>query len=406
MNKKFNRLTEVKPISGQGLRIFLFLALAPSLCIAMILWVVPVHGLQADRVALAMRDFTSMWAAGGLVAEGRLQVLFDRSSFNAALQAMFGAGFPGQVWIYPPPGLLLAVPFAVFPMGLSFLAWIVGTAAALWHVLRAGGLSRAAAAAVLCSPAVAENALIGQNGALTAALLMGSFLLVESRPVVAGLLAGALIFKPQLAVLLPICFIASRNWRAFASASVSAGLLILASGLCFGFGTWNEFFTHTQPTLTVMLAEPWQDSPAQRIFVSPLMAIRSWGGGMAIAYGAQAVASLLCLGLAWRLWRMRGIDPALRAAITAPLALVAAPWVHTYDMVPLAVAIVLVFRCRGQRLPWLLAFAWFWPGAALLMPIPIWLEVASLLGVAWLAWMATGPALPMQTAQVSEAHGL
>lgn len=64
----------------------------------------------------------------------------------------------------------------------------------------------------------------------------------------------------------------------------------------------------------------------------------------------------------------------------------AAPWVHTYDMVPLAVAVVILFISQRRHSPLLLGFAWFWPGAAVLLPIPIIGEVASVAGVAWLAW--------------------
>ena len=363
-------------------RVFLAISLLPPIGGLLALWVFPGHSM-----AVATRDFAAMWAAGRLVVDGSMPVLFDRPGFNAALQTMLGNGFPQQVWSYPPPALLLAVPFAALPLLSSFVLWTFGTAAALWRALRIGGLSRSASAAVLCSPAVAENALAGQNGALTGALLLGSLLLADSRPAMAGLLAGVLVFKPQLGVLLPVCFIASGNGRAFRAATVTAGVIVLASTLLFGTSAWSDFFTRTQPTLAAMLAEPWRGSPPQRIFASPLMAARALGASLPVAYGFQLTVSLLCVLLTWRAWRMRDPDPTVRMALTAPLALAASPWVHTYDMAPLAAAIVVLLACTLRPSPLLLGFAWFWPGAALLLHIPPALELASLGGIAWLAWV-------------------
>jgi len=366
---------------------FLALALLPAVLVANVLWVAPVEHLTADRSAMAARDFTSMWAAGRMVAEGHLSALFERAAFNAELRAMFGAGFANQVWSYPPPGLLLAVPFSILPFLPGLVAWTGGTLALLWLALRGGGLSPRLSAAVLCSPAVADNALTGQNGALTGSLLIGGLLLAGRHPALAGALLGGLIIKPQFGLLVPVCLAASRNWRAFWWAAASAGAIAVLSGWLFGFGTWVDFFTRTQPALTAMMREPWEGLPAQRIFASPLMAARSLGASLTVATAVQAVAALLCAVVAWRAWRRPDADPVLRAALTAPLALIAAPWVHTYDMAPLAAAIAILYWAAPRPYPVALGFAWFWPGAAVLVPIPIAIEVASIAGVAWVAWL-------------------
>jgi hypothetical protein len=48
-----------------------------------------------------------------------------------------------------------------------------------------------------------------------------------------------------------------------------------------------------------------------------------------------------------------------------------APWVHTYDMIPLSVAVVVLAAAASRDARLLLAFAWFWPGALTMVPIPI-----------------------------------
>lgn len=49
---------------------------------------------------------------------------------------------------------------------------------------------------IALSPASIINTIGGQNGFLTAALLLGSLLLLDRRPFVVGILIGPLIFKP------------------------------------------------------------------------------------------------------------------------------------------------------------------------------------------------------------------
>jgi hypothetical protein len=353
---------------------------------ATVVWLLPIQYVGDGRAALAARDYTSMWSAGHLATHGQLAALFDRGNYNAALRALFGSGLPTHVWSYPPPWLLIAAPVSTLPFFTGFLVWTCGTLCVLWIALRAGGLPASACAAVLCSPAAADNALAGQNGALTAALLLGGLLLADRRPVVAGAMFGALVFKPQLAFLLPICLLASGNWRALSAGAVVAGAGVLTSAMLFGSEAWVNFFTVTQPTLSAILREPWAGTPFQRIFASPLMAARSVGAGFPVAYAVQIALSLGCGVGVWRIWRRTRDDPVLRVALTSPLVLVASPWVHSYDMIPLATTVVILF-VHAERKPvlLLLGFAWFWPGATVILSIPPTLEVASILLVEYFA---------------------
>ena len=164
-----------------------------------------------------------------------------------------------------------------------------------------------------------------------------------------------------------------------------ASLLIAASALLFGVDAWIGFLVHTRPMIAAILEAPWRALPAQQNFASPLMAARSVGASMGVAYGIQTAVTLLCGAVAWWTWRTPDFERIPRVALTGLLALAAAPWVHTYDMIPLAVAIVVI--AARMRLPSaLLGFAWFWPGAVVLLPIPLPLSVASIAAVAWSVW--------------------
>ncbi len=365
---------------------FLILALVPPLVVATVLWVLPVGPLDANRTALAARDYTDMWAAGHLAARGMGNIFFDKVSFNSALHAMFGPGFPEQIWPYPPPILLLAVPLSTLPLLPGFLLYTCSTLGLLWLVLRSNGFTRAACASVLLSPAVADNVLSGQNAALTATMLFGGLVLLDSRQFIAGMLLGLLVIKPQLGLLLPVCLIASGNWRALTAMAISATILIGLSSLFFGLDAWLGFFERTRPMVAAIIEAPWQASPSQRIFASPLMAARSIGASTQVAYSLQISVALICAAVAWRTWRVSSIDPLVRAAFTGLLTLAAAPWVHTYDMVALSLSVVILYPTASPRSRILLAYAWIWPGAIALLPLPLPISVGSVAAVTWLMW--------------------
>src|SRR6202007_3224914 len=95
--------------------------------------------------------------------------------------------------------------------------------------------------AILAFPAVWWNFGLGQNAFLTAALFGAATLLVDRRPILAGLLFGALCYKPHFGLLVPLALAAGGRWRCFAAAAASAGGLVLASLMVFGSSTWEAF---------------------------------------------------------------------------------------------------------------------------------------------------------------------
>ena len=365
------------------------LGLVPPALIVWIMWFAPVGDLGADRTAMALRDFTALWAAGRAAAEHAFPVLSDPARFTAYLRDLFGTGMPAQIWPYPPPILLLARPLSMLSLPVSYVVYTVAGGAALAASLGRENFSPAMIAAILLSPAMTANALVGQNGAIVAALLTGGLLLLDRRPILAGLLLGLLCAKPQFALLVPIFLLAGRYHRTLLASCVSAVSLALFSLTAFGYEPWVEFFTRNTGTLTDYVGVSWQAQPAQTLFSSIFMAARSLGAGVTAAYLIQGAGTCLCAYTVWRLWSEREAPPSRRVAATIPLVLLAAPWVHTYDMPALAVSIVLLStnapsaQAGGRRA--LLGFAWLWPGLSALTiasPMISVLTVAAVAGVA------------------------
>ena len=70
------------------------------------------------------------------------------------------------------------------------------------------------------APGVAVNVFFGQNGFLTAALLIGGLVNLDRRPILSGILFGMLTIKPQFGLLLPVLLLITGRWRVIAAAVV------------------------------------------------------------------------------------------------------------------------------------------------------------------------------------------
>ena len=357
----------------------------PSLWAAWLLWLSPLDGLTADRAALAARDFTPLWAAGRLASENALPLLSDPARFTSYLRDLFGLGMPAQIWPYPPSILVLARLVAEAPLAPAFALYSGFCLSVLALALAAGRLSPVVIVALLFSPALATNLLAGQNGALVATFLAGGLLVIDRRPILAGLLFGLLSAKPQFALLLPFCLIAAQRWQTVAATALSALALTLVSLVLFGFDPWVEFLTTNHATVTTYAEASWQANAAQSIFSSVFMTARSLGAGVQAAYAAQSIATATAALVAWRLWSNQAIRPQRRIAATLALALIAAPWVHTYDMPALAVAVALLIGDQSRWRRAALGFVWLWPGLSLVVPCYPLVSLVCAVAVVWIA---------------------
>jgi hypothetical protein len=261
-------------------------------------------------------------------------------------------------FMYPPPFILVVAPLVWLSSAGAYVVWSAVNILCLAGAARAIGVSWRAVALGLAAPAALLCIIIGQNGGITSALLMLSLGLAASNPVLAGIAAGCLIIKPQLAMLLPICYFSSRNWRAFGSAALTALALCAVSALVLGPASWQHFLHSNTALMRMRLEMPWEQ-PMQNIMASVFMTLRSLHGGLRLAYGAQSVASLAAVGAAAYLWWPGVMAPdARRLAATLCLVLLATPFAYIYDYPALGFALA---ACAAQR-HWeeILPLAVFW----------------------------------------------
>ncbi len=365
--------------------------LVPGLLLLLALWVVPMTGtVEGWTPERSMRGFSNLWAAGLQATKGDLSPLFDPTAWKARLIELYGPSFSAEhVWGYPPTMLLIAAPFSLLPVSVSFVLWTVLGPLALFAVLRRAGVPLGASIAVMASPAMLENALAGQTGAFAAALLFGALTVWRTHPGQAGAMLGLLSAKPQIGLLTPVCLAGRGGWRAFAAAAIASLLLAALAGLAFGWEAWWRFATETSGFMSAKLAVPWQAAPWQVNFSSPLFAMIALGATPGLAWTVQGIVSIGAVVACWMAAR-KGGDPFLLAGFAAALEMLASPYSHNYDMTILACGVVAIIlaSARGKPLEgWekgVLGLAWIWPG------VPVALISFGLGAVSW-----TGPVLCM-----------
>jgi len=300
------------------------------------------RGWIFDETGLGMpTDFVNVWSAGRLALEGHPAWAWDWEIQKRVQVAVLGQSYPGNfAWHYPPPFLFVAATLARLPYGAAFAGWVALSFVPYLLMMRAVvgrpfGLLLAAA-----FPVVLTNALVGQNGFLTASLIGGALVLLSGRPVLAGICLGLLSYKPQYGLLFPLVLIATAQWRAFVAAGVTVVLLAAVSWLVYGTESWQAFF-HWMPMFSqAFLTEgraPW--GKMQSIFAL----VRYFGGSEPLGWTFQWIMTAAVAVLLVRLWR----SPARyewKAAALATGTLLVTPYLFLYDVMVLAIAVGFIVR--------------------------------------------------------------
>ena len=330
-------------------------------------------------------DFSSFYAAGSLVLEGRAGDVYNMAAHYAHEQQIFGTATPYYGWLYPPIFLLLAAPLASMPYPVALAVWQISTFVLYLAVIgvivgRMGKRGMAIGpiwlAVAAGFPAVLVNLGHGQNGFLTAGLFGAALLAPPTHQLLAGALFGLLSYKPQFALVVPVALLAAGQWRAVVAAGITVMALVGVTSLVFGVDLWLAFVASTETSRKLLLE---QGDVGFEKLQSVFAAVRMWGGGIPLAYAAQGIvsAAVLC-GTAWT-WRS-ACDRDLKSALLVVATLLASPHVLDYDLVMLALAIAFTVSAgsaggfRDYEIS-LLAAAWIVPllarGIAVITAIPL-----------------------------------
>ena len=324
------------------------------------------HHLLFKSGACIGGDFVNPYAASIAALKGDPASVYDIHRQHVQEAAVIGKDFGVLGFHYPPMFLLLVMPLSMLPFITSWILFETVTLAGYLAVLRRIAPIPLGLWLALTFPAVIINVMCGQNGFITTALIGGGLLLLERRPILAGLLFGLMAYKPQFAILIPFTLLVAREWRALFATAISAILFAAISLAVFGEPTWRAFLVSIPFTQKIVLERgAITFSTLQSIFG----AVRMWGGSVEVAYLCQAAVALyasLAVVLVWR----TGRPFALKAATLAVGSLMISPYVLQYDLVLLALPIAWLAMEGFEKgfLPYekaVLTIAWLLPRIAL-----------------------------------------
>jgi arabinofuranan 3-O-arabinosyltransferase len=288
--------------------------------------------------AVGSIDFCWLWVSSKIAASSDPGALYyDPTAVTALYDKLFGPGecmFRHHQYIYPPTFLFFIYALGFVPYLAAFGLWVIATLllyeVAIYAIVRR---SMALIAAMAPFP-VAKNMQLGHNGFLTGGLIGLSLVFVESRPWLSGIFLGLLTYKPQLGVLFPVALLASRNWRALASAAATSLLLVVGAAIAFGYEGWLAFASSLFNRNSGL-------SPDAEIYIrleSVYGVLHRAGASDKFAWLVQGGLIVILAAWLWNVWA-KPIPLALRAAILCAAAVLATPYVLHYDLCVLSIAV-------------------------------------------------------------------
>lgn len=294
-------------------------------------------GLVDRRGQPVGTDFVNVYAAGVMVARGDAPGAYRYTRHHLVEREVVGnERIPYFGWHYPPMFLGVAWLLAQMPYATALALYLAATFALLAVVVWRIAPHPLTLLVLLAFPGTFVNLGHGQNAFLTAALLGGGLLLLERRPVAAGVLLGLLSYKPQFGLLIPVALLAGLHIRAILAAGATVIAVCLLSLGLFGMETWKAFFASTALTQDIILE---QGATGWEKIQSSFSMARSLGAPLPLAYGVQfVVTALATLAVIWTWWRS-GADYAVKASVLCVAILLSPPYLLDYDLVVLALPI-------------------------------------------------------------------
>lgn len=329
-----------------GLLARLCLVLAAAQLVALpLLWFSKDWIIGRDGFAIPT-DFINVWSAGRIALSGHAADAYDWAIQKQLEIATLGRSFDGYyAWHYPPPFLFVAAALAMLPYVPAYMAWPVISLIPFAFVMRAIVGRPFGWALALGFPALLANALVGQNGFLTAALIGATLVLLPTRPILAGICLGLLSYKPQYGLLFPLVLVAASQWRVIWAAAATVFVMAAISLAVFGADAWVAF-VRWLPVVSHTFLENggaliW--SKLQSIYA----ATRYLGGSDQLGWALQTTAGVVTAMALVILWRGRA-PYTIKAAGLAVGILLITPYIFFYDLMVLAIAIGFLVRTGLQ----------------------------------------------------------
>ena len=294
-------------------------------------------------------DYMILYTAGKTALSGDVAGIYHTPEQHAMTLQDIGYEIPDDMhWFYPPTLLLALVSaLSVLPFCASYFLWIASTLAlAVFGCATMLPKKKSLALLAVSFPAVMYNFRWGQNGFLSTALLAAGIGLMETSPVLSGLMFGLLTYKTWLAVFPLLVLLVTRKWKVF---GWSCFFTVLTGGISLavvGAETWQAFFHQIFTTGTTLFTSIWENSSA--IQPTMLTALRLLGIEGALLYVILALLSIAVTYLVAMVFRNTE-RLALRGSAMVLGIFAVIPYYIEYDLMLLSIpTILLIYDCMQE----------------------------------------------------------
>jgi hypothetical protein len=284
--------------------------------------------------------------------------------------------------IYPPPLAWVVTPFTLLPLPVALGCWmalLLGLMLMAWRLIAPSESKLArwtALAAMLAFFPVIYGVILGQVLIVElAAIAAAWWFLARGRELPAGLLLLALVFKPQMAILLPVVLLVVGRWRAVVIGGAGLAVIAAVAVLTTGLDGLHEYATRLSSAAAV----------APQFLVPTQFTLAGALGHGAVTIVASGLAVLLTVAAAYRR-RAEGVAIPVACALIGSM--LVTPYLHWQDLATLLLAGGIALHGaldRWQRRILVAGYAvlvvtFYW-GAAILGPLLLAGEAAFLLAV-------------------------
>lgn len=341
---------------------------AQAVVLALCLWGVcavdfATPGLLDRSGNIKFQDFLPFFISARLISQHRSHSIYDRDTQRRELEAIVGRTQVEVPYLYGPQVALLFVLLASlsFPIAsgiwttLSLLLYL-GCIFVVWRCCRhlQTGVSpfmsgsQLTVLAALAFPPLFHVFARGQISALILLCFTAAFIAFRcKRDLLAGIVLGFLILKPQFLVAIPLIFLFARAWIAL------IGLLLSAAGqLAFA---WFYFGRSIMDSYLNVVLHPQRWLNVAELSLAPIQmhSLRAFWTLLipspSIALAFYALSSILAMVLAIRVWRSQ-FPTSLRYSVLIIAAVLVNPHLFIYDLIVLAPALLLILDwCLANR---------------------------------------------------------
>lgn len=301
------------------------------------------HAADGDPL---FADFYAFWSFGRFLHAHPAAQIYDFKLLQSVQHALTPGFHKFYPCVYPPTLLLFLAPLSLLDYLPAFAVWtavgLIGFALAVGVTERGTRLSWLA----VLAPTTVLTIIFGQNGLITAALLIGGFRLMEKRPWLAGVLLGLLSCKPQIFVLVPLVLLAGRRWRPLAATCLTVLILAATSVLVFGLDAWLTWLK-AFPAFSHLLERDW--STLGWLMPTVTAGLREAGVSPPVFTAIQLVVAAVVVAVLLALFHRSRNQPApgvLDAAALQVGLFLTSPYAFIYDMPMVSAAAVTLAMVR------------------------------------------------------------